>query len=58
MVGQLYWADGQNEFSQDLTSGVPGLRNLPYLGKIFFSRNKFMTYKTTLLIFLSGQIIE
>ena len=46
------------EFSQDMTSGVPGLRNLPYLGKLLFSRNKYTSYKTTLLIFLSGQIID
>lgn len=39
-------------------SGVPVLRNMPYIGKFLFSRNARTTDRTTLLIFLSGHLID
>ncbi|HOE97079.1 MAG TPA: hypothetical protein PLS90_04535 [Candidatus Sumerlaeota bacterium] len=46
------------ERSQELTSGVPVLRNMPYFGKLLFSRNQTTKDRTTLLIFLTCLIIE
>ena len=46
------------EFSEDMTSGIPVLRNLPWLGKLFFSRNRASVHKTNLLIFLTGRIVD
>ncbi len=49
------WA---GERSGEYTSGVPILRNLPFLGKLFFGRNLSKIEKTTLLIFLTGRIVD
>ncbi len=49
------WA---GERSGEYTSGVPVLRNLPYLGKLLFGRNLSKIEKTTLLIFLTGRIVD
>jgi type II secretory pathway component GspD/PulD (secretin) len=46
------------ERTQELTSGVPVLRNLPYVGKLLFSRNQRTKDRTTLLIFLTGHLVE
>lgn len=46
------------ERSQELTSGVPILRNMPYLGRLLFSRSQTTRDRTTLLIFLTGNIVE
>lgn len=46
------------ERSQELTSGIPVLRNMPYFGKLLFSRAQRTSDRTTLLIFLTGNLIE
>jgi len=46
------------ERTRDLTSGIPVLRSLPYVGKVLFGRNLKVVDKTTLLIFLNANIIE
>ncbi|MBN1865871.1 hypothetical protein JW916_01140 [Candidatus Sumerlaeota bacterium] len=56
--GTIVLGGWTGEYTQDLTSGIPGLRNLPWVGKMLFSRAQKSTYKTTLLIFLSGKIID
>ncbi len=43
---------------QQMESGVPILRDLPFVGKIFFSRNKSSSSKITLLIFVTGKIVD
>ena len=40
------------------SSGVPVLRNVPYIGKLLFSRSQEYIEKTTLLIFLTGHIVD
>jgi type II secretory pathway component GspD/PulD (secretin) len=40
------------------SSGVPILRNLPYVGQIFFSRNQDLLERLTLLIFLTANIVD
>jgi len=49
------WA---GERSGEYTSGVPMLRNLPFLGKLLFGRNLSRIEKTTLLIFLTARIVD
>ena len=56
--GTLVLGGWTGSVAEDLTGGVPGLRNLPWLGKLFFSRNRHTAAKQTLLIFLSGQIVD
>ena len=46
------------ERTQEMTSGIPVLRNMPYLGKLLFSRAQRTSDRTTLLIFLTGQLID
>jgi len=46
------------ERTEELTSGVPVLRNMPYLGKLLFSRAQRSSDRTTLLIFLTGYLID
>ena len=46
------------ERTQELTSGIPVLRNMPYLGKLFFNRVQRTSDRTTLLIFLTGYLID
>jgi type II secretory pathway component GspD/PulD (secretin) len=46
------------ERSRDLHSGVPVLRNLPFVGKILFGRNLTTLDKTTMLIFLNANLVE
>lgn len=46
------------ERSRDLTSGVPVLRNLPYVGKVLFGRNVSTLEKTTMLIFLNANLVD
>ncbi len=43
---------------QNLESGVPLLRGLPYVGKILFSRSKKTTNTITLLIFLTAKVVD
>jgi len=43
---------------QDLESGVPLLGDLPFVGKLLFSRSLKTSNKITLLIFLTGNIVD
>lgn len=41
----------------ETSSGIPVLRNLPYVGQVFFSRNQDFLERLTLLIFLTARIV-
>jgi type II secretory pathway component GspD/PulD (secretin) len=43
---------------EDFDSGVPLLRDIPFLGKLFFSREQKKDEKVTLNIFLTGNILR
>ena len=47
-----------SERSGEYTSGIPILRQIPYVGKVLFGRNLRHIDKTTLLIFLTARIVE
>lgn len=44
--------------SEDMTSGVPVLRDIPWLGRLLFSREIKHDEKVTLNIFLSGEVLR
>lgn len=46
-----------SERQQLLTSGVPVLRNLPYVGKLFFNKQRDTLDRTNMLIFLTVQLV-
>jgi type II secretory pathway component GspD/PulD (secretin) len=46
------------ERSEQRQSGIPVLQNMPYLGKILFSRQQWTRDRTTLLIFLTGNLVD
>lgn len=48
--------NGERTINQE--SGVPMLRKLPYVGKLFFNKTNDRTDKTTLLIFLTCNIVK
>ncbi len=56
--GTIVLGGWTGETSSEYTSGVPLLRNMPFIGKLLFSRNQRSRNKTTLLIFLTGWIVE
>lgn len=56
--GTIVLGGWTGERSQDLASGVPVLRNMPYFGKLLFSRSQRSTEKTTMLVFLTGNLID
>ena len=47
-----------NERSGDYSSGIPVVHNIPFIGKLLFGRNLRQIDKTTLLIFLTGRIVD
>lgn len=51
--GTIVLGGWTGERSRKAESGVPILRNLPYVGKLFFNRTSNVTDKTTLLVFLT-----
>ncbi len=51
--GTIVLGGWTGERSRKSESGVPILRNLPYVGKLFFNRTNNVTDKTTLLVFLT-----
>ena len=51
--GTIVLGGWTGERSRKDESGVPVLRNIPYLGKLFFNRTSNLTDKTTLLVFLT-----
>lgn len=56
--GTIVLGGWTGEHTYDANSGIPVLRNLPYVGKLFFNRNQRTSDRTTLLIFLTCNIIE
>jgi type II secretory pathway component GspD/PulD (secretin) len=56
--GTIVLGGWTGERSQELTSGVPVLRNMPYIGKMLFSRNTWNRDRTTLLIFLTAFMVD
>ncbi len=56
--GTIVLGGWTGEHSGDYHSGVPILRNLPYIGQILFGRNLITIEKTTLLIFLTANVIK
>ncbi|GEM_PF-2020021 len=56
--GTIVLGGWTGERTLEATSGVPVLRNMPYLGKLLFSRNQRNSDRTTLLIFLTGNLID
>lgn len=51
--GTIVLGGWTGERSRKSESGVPILRNIPYVGKLFFNRTSNVTDKTTLLVFLT-----
>lgn len=49
------WTSQRDQKSE---SGVPLLQDLPFVGKLLFSRNLNTSNKITLLIFLTGNIVD
>ncbi len=56
--GTIVLGGWTNERSGDYKSGVPIIHDIPFIGKLLFGRNLRHIDKTTLLIFLTGRIIE
>ncbi|MCE5228955.1 tetratricopeptide repeat protein [bacterium] len=56
--GTIVLGGWTGERSTEDTSGVPLLRNMPYIGKLLFSREQRNRNRTTLLIFLTGWIVN
>lgn len=56
--GTIVLGGWTGERAQDFTSGVPVLRNMPYFGKFFFSRNQRTLDRVTLLIFLHANLVD
>ncbi len=56
--GTIVLGGWTGERAEELTSGVPVLRNMPYFGKLLFSRNQRSLNRVTLLIFLSANLLE
>jgi type II secretory pathway component GspD/PulD (secretin)/tetratricopeptide (TPR) repeat protein len=56
--GTIVLGGWTQEHSRNNDSGVPILRNLPYIGKLFFGRTSDRIDRTTLLIFLTCNLIE
>lgn len=56
--GTIVLGGWTGELTQEYSSGVPVLRNLPYIGKMFFGREQRSRDRTTLLIFLTGTLID
>ncbi|HPB30995.1 MAG TPA: hypothetical protein PLB62_06030 [Candidatus Sumerlaeota bacterium] len=47
-----------SERSGDYKSGIPVIRNIPFVGKMLFGRNLRHIDKITLLIFLTARIVD
>jgi general secretion pathway protein D len=56
--GTIVLGGWTHERTRDATSGVPVLRNLPYIGRLVFGRNSRISEKTNLLIFLTAKIVD
>ena len=56
--GTIVLGGWTGERTLESTSGVPVLRNMPFLGKLLFSRSQRTSDRTTLLIFLTGNLVD
>ncbi len=56
--GTIVLGGWTGERSRTNDSGVPILRNLPYVGKLLFGRTSDLTDRTNLLIFLTCHLID
>lgn len=56
--GTIVIGGWNGEVVEEITSGIPGLRDLPLIGKLLFTNHVSATRKTNLLIFLSGTIVD
>ncbi|MEI7900498.1 MAG: hypothetical protein WCK89_09600 [bacterium] len=56
--GTIVLGGWTGEHSRSNDAGVPMLRNIPYIGKLFFSRTSDRVDKTTLLIFLTCHLVK
>lgn len=56
--GTIVLGGWTGEHSRTNDSGVPILRNLPYVGKLLFGRTSDRIEKTSLLIFLTCHLVE
>lgn len=56
--GTIVLGGWSQEHSRNNDSGVPILRNIPYIGKLFFGRTSDRIDRTTLLIFLTCNLID
>jgi type II secretory pathway component GspD/PulD (secretin) len=56
--GTIVLGGWTGEHSRTADSGVPILRNLPYVGKLLFGRTSDRIEKTSLLIFLTCHLVE
>ncbi|MCD6384290.1 tetratricopeptide repeat protein [Candidatus Sumerlaeota bacterium] len=56
--GTIVLGGWSGEHTAERHSGVPVFRNLPYIGQLLFGRNLKTVEKTTLLIFLTANVVK
>ena len=56
--GTVVLGGWRNERTQSQDSGVPILRDIPWVGKILFNRSQETSDRITLLIFLTGSVVR
>jgi general secretion pathway protein D len=56
--GTIVLGGWEGESSRESESGVPILRMIPYIGKIFFNRTSDRVGKSSLLVFLTCNIVK
>ncbi|MBX3730883.1 MAG: hypothetical protein KF858_17035, partial [Candidatus Sumerlaeia bacterium] len=56
--GTIVLGGWKNERLEMLDSGVPVLRDIPFIGKFLFNRSQETSERVTLLIFLTGSVVN
>lgn len=56
--GTVVLGGWRNERTENLESGIPILRDIPFIGKYLFERSSKKEDKITLLIFLTGSVVR
>ena len=56
--GTIVLGGWTHERTRDGTSGIPVLRNIPFIGRLIFGRNARTSTKENLLIFLTAKLVE
>ncbi|MGF1573376.1 MAG: hypothetical protein ACFCU1_09920 [Sumerlaeia bacterium] len=56
--GTIVLGGWKNDRIEDLESGVPILRDIPFIGKFLFNRTQYTSDQVTLLIFLTGSVVR